>query len=121
MMGHMAKRIAVGVLVLLLAIPAAGFFLWLTLGGGAWLSDVEVLDATRLNTGEVDIGLDSCNGSARLKRIETIDDTVIVQVEAFSTPLSGSDACSEILVLGSLPGVTTLRDLTSGQEFEIAG
>ena len=119
-MKSMAKRIAIGVGVLLLAIPAAGFFLWLTVGGGAWLGNVEVFDVSRSDVA-VEVGVDSCNGSPRpAQEIEVVGDTVIVQIQAFSTPLSGGDACAEILPLFSVPDeVTILRDLTSGQEFEI--
>jgi len=115
----MVKRLFIAVGVLLLALPAAGFLLWQTVGGGAWLGDVEVFEVNRSNSGEVSVSVDSCNANPRLKRIETIDGTLVIQVEAFSTPLRGRDGCADGIGLGSNVQATRLRDLTSGQEFEI--
>lgn len=115
----MAKKAAMAFVVLLLAIPATGFFVWLTVGGGAWLGNVDVVDVNRSNTGEINVGVDSCNGSPRPNHFEVVGETVMVQIEAFSTPLSGGDACLDGLRLSPIGEATILRDLTSGEEFEI--
>lgn len=120
MMIDMAKRIAIGLGVLLLAIPVAGFVLWLTVGDGAWLSNVEVFEVNRSDTGEVFVFVNSCNANPRLSRFENIDGVLVIQVEAFSTPLSGGNDCADGLRIGgSNLQETTLRDTTSGEEFEI--
>lgn len=117
----MAKNVAIVLLVLLLLPPAVGFFVWLTVGGGAWLGNVEVLEVSRSETGEVFLLVNSCNANPRPSQIETVDGGVILQVEAFSTPLFGGSDCADQIGLGLLPQATesTLTDLTSGEEFEI--
>ena len=115
----MAKKLAVGLVMLLLVPPAVGFFLWLTIGGGAWLGNVEVLEVNRAETGEVFVSVNSCNANPRLSRIENIDGTLVIQAEAFSTPFTGGDTCADGIGLGANLRETTLRDATSGEEFAI--
>lgn len=120
----MAKRVALAVAALLLAVPAAGFFLWLTLGGGAWLSDVEVLDVQPSpdDPTTLSVGVSSCNSFPRVSRYEVEGAVLRLQIEAFTTPLSGSNACADVIEVGlGFAKVTEVFDFSSGKTFQLAG
>lgn len=90
----------------LLAAFALGFvvaaLIWLTAGGGAWRSSVQV-DEVWFNptTEELEFIVQSCNGAPSV-RVEQGDDLLEATVEAFST-LTGGDDCQDAVVLGIPP------------------
>ena len=86
--------IIVAVVVTGLVVFVACFAVWLNLGGGAWRSEVRVMEAVLLAPQRLDLGVASCNGAPRVSLRET-DVDVQVKVIAFSTPFHGGNDCDD--------------------------
>ena len=89
--------IIVAVVVTGLVVFVACFAVWLNLGGGAWRSEVRVMEAVLLAPQRLDLGVASCNGAPRVSLRET-DVDVQVKVIAFSTPFHGGNDCEMSLM-----------------------
>ena len=88
--------IIVAVVVTGLVVFVACFAVWLNLGGGAWRSEVRVMEAVLLAPQRLDLGVASCNGAPRVSLRET-DVDVQVKVIAFSTPFHGGNDCRDVV------------------------
>ena len=89
--------IIVAVAVTAVVVFVACFMVWYHLGGGAWRSEVRVMEAHLLDPDRPDrlsLGVASCNGAPRASFRKT-DVDVQVKVIAFSTPLHGGDDCRD--------------------------
>ena len=86
--------IIIAVLVTGLVVFVACFMVWHHLGGGAWRSEVRVMEAVLLAPQRLDLGVASCNGAPRVSLRET-DVDVQVRVMSFSTPFHGGDDCDD--------------------------
>ena len=98
--GFLSGRVGpviVAVVVTGLVVFAACFMVWHNLGGGAWRSEVRVIEAHLPDPDRPDrltLGVASCNGAPRVSFRKT-DDDVKVKVIAFSTPFHGGDDCMD--------------------------
>ena len=89
--------VIVAVVVTAVVVFAACFAVWLNLGGGAWRSEVRVIEAHLLDPDRPDrltLNVASCNGAPRVSLRKT-DANVQVKVIAFSTPFHGGDDCDD--------------------------
>ena len=68
------------------------FLAWFYLGGGAWRSQVAVVDAELRSPDGLVVIIASCNGGPGVTLLET-DIDVQVKAVAYSTPLRGGDDC----------------------------
>ena len=82
----------VAVVVTGLLVFVACFAVWHNLGGGAWRSEVRVVEAVLLAPKRLELLVASCHGAPRVSLRETGGE-VQVKVVAFSTPLRGGDDC----------------------------
>ncbi len=72
------------------------FLAWFYLGGGAWRSEVGVVNAELRSPDRVALIIASCNGGPGVTLLET-DIDVKVKAVAFSTPLHGGDDCLDLV------------------------
>ena len=89
--------IIVAVVVTAVVVFVACFWVWVNLGGGAWRSEVKVMEAHLLDPDRPDrltLGVASCNGAPRVSFRKT-DVDVQVKVIAFSTPFHGGEDCMD--------------------------
>ena len=86
--------IIVAVVATGLVVFVACFMVWHRLGGGAWRSEVRVMEAVLLAPQRLDLGVASCNGAPRVSLRET-DVDVQVRVMSFSTPFRGGNECDD--------------------------
>ncbi len=89
--------VIVAVVVTAVVVFAACFMVWHNLGGGAWRSEVRVMEAHLPDPDRPDrltLGVASCNGAPRVSFRKT-DDDVKVKVIAFSTPFHGGEDCMD--------------------------
>ena len=89
--------IVVAVLVTGVVVFVACFMVWHNVGGGAWRSEVRVMEAHLPDPDRPDrlsLGVASCNGAPRASFRKT-DIDVQVKVIAFSTPFHGGDDCMD--------------------------
>ena len=99
--GFLSGRVGpviVAVVVTAVVVFAACLAVWLNLGGGAWRSEVSVMEVQLRypdNPGRLTLVTASCNGCPRKTRFEETDEAVYVAVEAFSTPFHGGGDCQD--------------------------
>ncbi len=86
--------IIIAVVVTGLLVFVVCFMVWHHLGGGAWRSEVRVMEAVLLAPQRLDLGVASCNGAPRVSLRET-DVDVQVRVMSFSTPFRGGNECDD--------------------------
>ena len=84
----------IAVVLTALVVFVACFMAWHNLGGGAWRSDVRVMEAVLLAPKRLELGVASCHGAPRVSLRET-DVDVQVKVLAFSTPFHGGNDCDD--------------------------
>ena len=84
----------VAVVVTAVVVFVACFMVWHHLGGGAWRSEVSVMEAVLLAPQRLDLGVASCNGAPRVSLRET-DVDVQVRVMSFSAPFRGGNECDD--------------------------
>ena len=117
--GRLGPLIVVAVVTGLLVLVAC-FMVWHTLGGGAWFSEVKVVEAILVSPKRLDLEVASCNGSPRASFFETVDH-VRVKVKAFSTPLRGGEDCLDLVSIYLLEplGDRIVIDRHTGQILEV--
>ena len=91
--GHLGPLI-VAVVLTALVVFVACFAVWFNLGGGAWRSEVRVMEAVLLAPKRLELRVASCHGAPRVSLRET-DVDVQVKVVAFSTPFHGGMDCQD--------------------------
>ena len=90
--------IVIAVVLTGLVVFVACFIVWHNLGGGAWRSEVRVIEAHLLDPDRPDrltLSVASCNGAPRVSSLRKTDANVQVRVIAFSTPFHGGDDCGD--------------------------
>lgn len=114
--------LAVAVLVTALVVFATCLMVWYHLGGGAWLSGVDVVDARLKSPDRLLLLVASCHGAPRVSLLRETDVDVQVKVIAFSTPLHGGRDCLDRveLRLGGPLGDRAVVDRHSGQWVDVA-
>lgn len=118
--------IIVAVVVTGVVVFATCLAVWLNLGGGAWLSDVRVMEAHLLDPdrpNRLTLTTASCNESPRKTRFEETDEAVHVAVEAFSTPFHGGQDCQDSIEvqLGRPLGDRVIIDGNTGRSVSVIG
>ena len=95
---------------------------WHHLGGGAWLSEVKVVEARLQSPDRLSLLVASCQGAPRVSLLRETDIDVQVKVSAFSTPSRGGKDCLDRveLRLKRQLGDRTLVDKHSGQLVDVA-
>lgn len=113
------------VIIVLLSPMAAGFVWWQTAGGAAWLGDVKVLGVDRSPTDDTVllVSVSSCNSFPRTTNYAIDGSSLRVGFEAFSTPTSGGEDCSDVVEVGlgesGVDVVQEVVDTTTGTVFAI--
>ena len=116
--------IIVAVVVTGVVVFVACFAVWLNLGGGAWRSEVRVMEAHLLDPdrpNRLTLITASCNECPRKTRFEETDEAVHVAVEAFSTPFHGGGDCQDSIEvqLGRPLGDRVIIDRNTGQAVSV--
>ncbi len=120
--GFLSGRVGpviVAVVVTGVVVFVACFMVWHNLGGGAWRSEVRVMEAHLLDPDRPDrltLDVASCNGAPRVSFRKT-DVDVQVKVIAFSTPFHGGGDCGDrvdVYLLEPL-GDRVVVDMHTGQ------
>ena len=120
--GFLSGRIwplVAAVLMTSLLVFIACLMVWYHLGGGAWRSGVNVMDARLDAPDTLMLTVESCHGAPRVAMSHETDVDVRVRIIAFSTPLHGGLACldSVNVYLEEPLGDRAVVDTHSGETF----
>ncbi|MYC07251.1 MAG: hypothetical protein F4X57_08780 [Chloroflexi bacterium] len=120
--GFLSGRIwplVVAVLMTSLLVFIACLMVWYYLGGGAWRSGVNVMDAGLDAPDTLMLTVASCHGAPRVAMSHETDVDVRVRIIAFSTPLHGGLACADTVnvYLEEPLGDRVVVDTHSGETF----
>ena len=117
------RRLCASLVLVLCATLVGVVGVWLVAGGGAWFGGVDVLDVRVISDTQVELRVDSCNGSPEAEIEFSASGEYRVSVQAFRRPLSGSDGCAGLLLI-DLPepletGGGVVVDENSGVRFVV--
>ena len=85
-----AAVVVTGVLVFV-----ACFLVWLLIGGGAWRSEVSVMESELRSPDTLTLVVASCHGAPRISLVRETNVEVEVEVVAFYTPFHGGLDCQD--------------------------
>ena len=111
--------LVVAVVVAGLLVFIACLMVWYHLGGGAWRSGVNVVDARLDAPDTLILAVESCHGAPRVAMSHETDVAVYVRIIAFSTPMHGGLDCldSVNVYLEEPLGDRSVVDMHTGETF----